>query len=55
MPENETEEGSIGTLDGCALDFTVQSDEETEAMLIPKGKENPSWSEEEEEVKSDGT
>jgi hypothetical protein len=53
MPKDKPKD-TRGNLDGCSLHFTVASDEETQAVLIPKGEENPSWTEEEEKVKSNG-
>jgi len=35
-------------LDGCELEFDPASDEETEKLLVPKGKEQKSWTEKEE-------
>jgi hypothetical protein len=39
-------------LDGCGLEFDAHSDAETEKLLVPKGKELQSWTEEQE--KTDG-
>lgn len=44
MPEEHKDD-----LDGCDIDFVPADDEETEAMLVPKGKEAKSWTEEEEQ------
>lgn len=48
MPEDNDD------LDGCDLDFTANTDDETESLLIPKGKELKSWTEKQEKEKSDG-